>query len=154
MTNLLSEKKRIGVRSTLDWRAYFRRFCDAHGGSPVSYKGRLLFADGWEYSATDYRGPEFPPPSKKEAEALSRRYWQMRLAVVNRCRRSLREQIEHLSALQNSFSGPLQVRTVVREGKEVRAESSDLDLRDSRLRLELLNADAEECQDKLKTLRE
>ena len=72
------------VNFRLSWRDYFLGFCGAHG-EPVQAMGRLLFPDGWSYSSTDYKGPEWPPPAGAEQLAeLLRAYWDGRLAEVER----------------------------------------------------------------------
>lgn len=70
----------------VDWREYFRRFCQAHGGAahpPFMKSGRLWFFDGWGYSATDWAGPEYPPPADKdELTRVKRIYWKLRRTAV------------------------------------------------------------------------
>lgn len=71
------------VRASVDWREVWLEFCRQHGGSPMFHKGRLLFGDGWQYSASDYRGPAQPPPEDPVAlRNLLLVYWKRRRAAA------------------------------------------------------------------------
>lgn len=68
---------------TIRWREYFQRFCEAHGRWPVQYMGRLLFRDGWMYSSSDYKGPEWAPPEDPlNLLRLRHIYWTRRRSIV------------------------------------------------------------------------
>jgi hypothetical protein len=69
----------------LDWKAYWEHFKAVHG-EHVEYEGKLLFPDGWRYSATDYSGPEYPPDGEQERQRWIVIYWQTRLSY---CRQEL-----------------------------------------------------------------
>lgn len=105
------------LKVNLSWKAYYKVFSEKHGGVPILYKGRQYFRDGWSYSATDYAGPEWPPPSDpKELLTLQRVYW---YTLHNRCRNELlilRRQFDHLKGLQEEKDVPLQM--IVEERQE------------------------------------
>lgn len=97
------------VRMQLDWQAYYKRFAGLHGGSPIVYKGRQLFADGWGYSATDYAGPEYPPPKDKtELAKLQKVYWYTRWNRAKNELLVLEQRYAALKGLQSDKSAPLQ----------------------------------------------
>lgn len=95
----------------LDWRAYFAKFCDLHGGranSPVEHNGKLLFMDGWTYSNIDHAGPEWPPPDDPtELRLLQIAYWQRRKVIVRSLAQRTRETIEKFQQLTAGRSAPL-----------------------------------------------
>lgn len=67
------------------WDDYFKDFCDRHGKFPLMFQGRLLFEDGWMYSAVDHKGPKWPPPEdERERHRLMRSYWKMRRNAIKR----------------------------------------------------------------------
>ena len=139
------------ARIRIDWRASFRAFSELHGGDPVTWKGRLLWRDGWGHSATDYRGPEFPPPSDpREAAKLRRRYWLIRLALAKRAEKALGYELEGFDELARSRSAPLFRRVVTRDDDGVaRLGSAELDLSEGRERLAWLREQVEECVERL-----
>lgn len=99
----------------LDWKQYFLDFCEHHGGYPVEVRGRLLFRDGWQYSATDYAGPEYEPP--EDALPLVLEYWTARRSVLWRQLMALRMAVSGLKEAQRARSRPLvQVRRVKMDG--------------------------------------
>lgn len=67
----------------VDWRAYFREFCEKHGRHPVEIGNRLVFPDGWSYARNSYEGPEWPPPADVlERRGLLRAYWKRRVEIL------------------------------------------------------------------------
>lgn len=153
MENLLTKPYEV----VLDWRAYFKRFCEQHGGNPVSHGGRLLFGDGWSYSSTDYMGPEWSPPTDPdELRVLLTAYWTRRRLIVKAEYDALAKTFDGLKRDAAVRSVPLQQRIVVQEenaeGKiVVRQQAIDLDLQAVQLRLEWLRGDVEQCNSKLRT---
>jgi len=144
------------LRVDLDWEAYYVAFKEIHG-DPVKYGEKLLFADGWMYSSTDPAGPEYRPPDDiVELRALQLRYWTERRRTVVSERNYLRNLTHSLEALQKEKSAPLQRRvvTVNEDGKMVDSVVP-LDIESIRMtRLLWLEGDVEECEKKLKELRD
>lgn len=136
----------------VDWRAYYRLFCQLHGGRPVNYKGIQLFRDGWTYGLKDYDGPEWAPPQEEEErKALIQAYWAVRKVQVERLLLTLRLRVEGLKNLQAAKSAPVQVahytwdddkNTKVRQVRDL-----DLTLFDGQLAE--LEADLKECESQL-----
>lgn len=142
----------VSVR--LDWRAYFREFSALHGGDPVIYKGRLLFADGWTYSASDYQGPEWPPPDDPKALAnLQRWYWGRRRTIVRHELFTLRESLLSLETAQRNRSAPLQQIVTVKVwneglGRDANVwQAKNVDLEGMRGRLAWLEEDLGRCSE-------
>ena len=134
----------------LDWRAYFLEFLEAHGNNPVEHQGRLLFADGWSYSSTDYAGPETPPPDNViELADLQRVYWTKRRELVRRELARLRP----LANLQRSRALPLKHRIgcFVEDAGRMKLKTSTADLAVNE-QVELLEADLEHSRTKLDEL--
>ena len=99
----------FGLKITLDWPGYFRAFCTDHGGDPVVHEGRLLFRDGWRYSMSDHRGPEWPPPEDlTELKRLMTTYWHRKRVIVAHDVRQLEEAIKVLANAQRDRPTPLQ----------------------------------------------
>lgn len=140
----------------LDWRGYFLEFSRLHGGDPVPFKGRLLWRDGWRYSATDYRGPEIPPPSNDyDCRRLIQMYWRVRLTLINRQRRDLAEQLVGLEETASSRSAPLQAWRLGRDDAGKRSVlRGELELQAVRDRLEFLRSDAIQCEKELTSEKE
>lgn len=158
MTNLARrwrrERKQPRPLPRLSWPAYFLRFCEVHG-DPVSYQGRLLFADGWSHSAVDYRGPEFPAPEEqKEAVALRLAYWLCRSRVVSEELQELSRQLQRLEDSQSMCSVALQQVVYYQnaDGQPAR-RTEDLDLEYTIGRVAWLREDLEECQAQATQLR-
>lgn len=144
----------------LDWVGYFKAFSEAHGGNPLVHGGRLLFPDGWRYSASDYAGPEWAPPDDPEAHrALLRAYWGRRKGVVNSEARQLRGDLDHLRGLQSVRKVPLQALRYVKVTDPetgtsgYKAVSGPLDLTAMEGRLAWLQDDLTECDRVLAALR-
>lgn len=117
-------------RIRLDWKAYFRAFCEKHG-PPVAYNTEnLLFPDGWMYSHWDYRGPEFRPPEKpEELKALQMAYWRRRQRSLKRQLRDYQEQIEGLKVLQSAKDASLVKKDMsLGNDGEIQIKRSDVDL--------------------------
>jgi len=149
------DRLRRALEPRIDWRAYFFRFSTEHGGDPVQFEGRLLWADGWGHSATDYRGPEYPPPEDPvELARLARAYWQERRRMVTAERRLLSARLENLESLQRGRSVALQQRELAVDERSGTASvvTGDLDLSALRGRLAWLGQDAADCERKLTEL--
>lgn len=144
------------LRVELDWQAYYDAFKAEHG-DPVAHGGRLLFADGWTYSATDPAGPEWPPPKdERELLALQLAYWETRRRLVVTERDHLRGIVRTLREMQSGKSIQLVQRVAVRDeltGKpvlrSVPARAEDIEGG----RLMLLELDARDCESRLLELR-
>ena len=140
----------------LNWQAYYEKFKEKHG-YPILYKGRLLFPDGWTYSATDYAGPEWCPPESPSVIAdLRLDYWRIRLAMVMDEHGVLKRRLENLQRIQKDHDVQLQQRTVhYNEEKKRRvAEISDLDLATFQGRFDWLSADIQECNEHIEEIKE
>jgi hypothetical protein len=114
------------LKLKLDWKAYYQRFSEQHGGNPIIYKGRQLFSDGWTYSITDYAGPEWPPPKDlKEFASLKKVYWYTRWNRAKNELVALRDRFVALKGLQSEKSVPLQQVIVEKDsnGKSVKHTS-------------------------------
>lgn len=109
----IANQARTSVKVNIDWRAYWDRFRELHG-DPVPYKGRMLHPDGWTYSATDYKGPEWPPPAdENELRTMQRHYWLIRRKLVRLERAHLWQQLKGLRELISSRSAPVNPESVV-----------------------------------------
>lgn len=113
---------RLGaIKLTLDWPAYFRQFSETHMGTPVIYHGRQLFQDGWMYSASDYAGPEWPPPDDPmELKELIKAYWLIRVRKTRQVYKSLKENLDNLQAMQRARGVPLQAIVVYTDSENKR----------------------------------
>lgn len=149
------------LRVELDWRAYFRAFCEAHG-EPHEVGGRLWFEDGWSYSNTAYAGPEYPPPA--DPERLRRcqlDYWRQRRSEVNDERRLLASRLRGIEDLQSAKSMPLLRKVKVSEDgtmpdgtpfRRARFEAAPIDAEALMVRLEGLTREQVHCETKIKEL--
>ena len=149
----------------LDWKAYFQHFCRAHGGDDLMPwgaelgKGILVFPDGWTYSATDYAGPEWPPPtSKRELRKLQVHYWQKRKDAARRAVFTIEGRINWLKAMQGAKSVALQQRVryatdvvgadgMTRQVMSSKAESLNLDGLEEQL--QWVRRELERCEEEL-----
>jgi hypothetical protein len=139
----LLRKQQPKVR--LDWPAYFEDFCEQHGKFYVEFRGRLLFEDGWQYSATDYAGPEWPPlEDSKQLLVLQRQYWKLRLRQSLELAFKARVVAKGIENLQRAKSGTLQER----RGKKV----APVDVEALEGRKQWLEDDVELCKEKLTEL--
>lgn len=142
----------------LDWRAYFNRFSRAHGGDPVQYRNRLLFRDGWTYSATDYGGPEWAPPEDLDEKRLFIvAYWTRRRQIVLFERDQLAITLRELRHAQELKSVPLQqairYEALNVDGKPTMATAvGDIDFEALQGRLDWLTLDMDQCNQKLREL--
>lgn len=102
----------------VSWRAYFKDFWQTHGGDPVAWRanpevdksGRLLFPDGWSYSARNVEGPEYPPPEDEQKHLmLIKLYWHKRRAVLQEHYEQMRQTISELAEAQQKLSAALQI---------------------------------------------
>ena len=140
----------------LDWREYYKGFEKRHG-EPILWKGRLLFRDGWQYSSTDYAGPEWEPPTDPvllhEVQYL---YWQERLKLVSTECEQLEMQLKGLVNLQQAKSLPL-VRKVKRwdpDSNSMKVDREEVSPDIFKGRLDWLHADIEECNEQLQIIRQ
>src|SRR5687767_8483373 len=87
------------VLRELDWKSYWERFRAAHGIWSVTYQGKQLFADGWQYGMNeDYSGPEYPPPSDPtEVRRLALCYWKMRKFYVKKNIEFVEQQLQQVA---------------------------------------------------------
>ena len=93
----------------LDWRAYFHEFSQRHGGNPIVIGGRQVFEDGWQYSAHDYKGPEWAPPDDPKTFArLLTSYWKERRRIVFEQLQPLKNLIADLKRAMRERDAPLQ----------------------------------------------
>lgn len=137
----------------LDWKAYFIVFCEKHG-EPVKYKGRLLFRDGWGYSASEYEGPEFPPPaSLMELDVLTEKYWTIRQKELGKLITALLHEKDQLHKFQSQRDVPIQrVTSVMEDGKKRRGYQA-VDLRMLDQKIEWVEADLIECDEQLQLIK-
>jgi len=115
------------LKVKLDWKNYYFKFSEQHGGNPVVYKEVQLFCDGWRYSLTDYAGPEYPPPEdKKELRKLQLVYWYTRWNRAKNELNFVEQKAVMLRNLQSTKDGQLQhiVTSEDENGKKLR-ESVD-----------------------------
>jgi hypothetical protein len=131
----------------LDWRAYFEEFCAAHGGEPVEFEGRLIFRDGWAYSKSDHKGPEWAPGTEQERTRIALAYWTMRRAILETERQALSASVEEMRLLQLHRSAPLMVRAIKYDddGVLVGMETKPLDTAALADRLTELEREIAEC---------
>jgi len=144
-----------GIVIRIDWKAYYLKFVEQHGGFPVHYLGRLLFRDGWMYSATDHKGPEWNPlydnegkevPPEKLIE-LKVAYWSLRLKSLRLAHRELVQAFDSLKQLQLSRSAPMQHTVTYVDDEGIRVTKSvDLNLQALETRMEWAAKDVEECE--------
>ena len=127
----------------LDWQEYFADFCFLHG-KPVELAGRLWFPDGWSYSAFDYAGPEWGPPTERtELKRIKQQYWETRRIAVLTDLNAAAAELKTLEQAQQLRSVPLKQRVGSRgdDGKRI-VTSSAIDweallLRERELKLEM-----------------
>lgn len=135
----------------LNWKAYFNGFCEQHG-KPVDCRGRLLFADGWMYSRTDPKGPEWSPPTDPEELArLKRDYWSIRLKRAELEYADARRIYENLEEMTRDRSATLKTSTRYydEESHTYRRGVSDISLDSLRDELEIMREEVEECRKRL-----
>lgn len=140
----------------LDWKAYYDRFDASHGGHPIEYRGRLLWADGWTYSSTDHAGPEWAAPSdKRELRVYQIVYWTRRKGFAKQEMRDKQDELQSLKETQRAKSVPLQVKLLKPstndEGLPIMlAEYVDIDFTLLEEKLGYLRQELEYCELKLK----
>lgn len=147
MKERLPAAARYSVR--IDSRATFRAFYEEHGGDPVMHGERLLFRDGWTHSATDHRGPEWPPPSDPaKALELIAVYWRRRHSVLAAKADDLREAIANLEGTMRTRSSPLMQQRRFRDEETGRVVVSvePVSIDNLRERLAILVEDAAEAK--------
>jgi hypothetical protein len=115
----------------------------------------LLFRDGWTYSATDYEGPEFPPPTNTdELDALTLVYWRERKIQITAQMRKLAYEKEELEKVQLGRDLPLQQATLVEEAGKYRKGYKPVDLSGLETRLAWMREDLAECHMRLSEIEE
>lgn len=139
----------------VDWRAYFIKFCEVHGGDPVPVmkRTRWLFRDGWMYSFKDYMGPEYPPEPNLVLR-LQRLYWLTRRSMLTGERKQLDILKAKWATAQDQYSAPLQVvmHYYDEDNKQV-SKTDDLDLRMFDMEVELLDQQIADCDSELSKLK-
>lgn len=146
-------QRKEGVR--LDWKAYFYEFCIVHGEPVIFKENRLLFRDGWMYSATDYEGPEFPPPhNNQELDALVLQYWTIRKSQLTTAVTKLHHQIKTAKDAQATRNIPLQQTTYIQDGDRRRRTHKPLDLSGIESRIQWIEADLIECEERLREIQQ
>ena len=140
----------------LDWEEYFLAFKNLHGGDPVFLGGRLLFQDGWGYSAIQVEGPEFPPPEDQEQlRLLKLKYWKRRRSIVYDETHRLGHVLTSLKELQQAKSATLiQIKGVVGDDGLKKPERVPLDLNTNTItgRLTWLKMDLARCDEMIEEL--
>ena len=140
-------KLRNEVSVQIDWEAYFKDFCKAHG-EPEQYGGRLIFPDGWSYGLQDYVGPEWPPP-KEERELLRVQtiYWSLRVSRLKIQFSTLQQLIESRREILEHRSLPIKCKqtSVDDSSGKVNYITTPLETRTLKLRLEGLKSKYEEA---------
>ena len=148
-----SKKKLLSVN--LNWRAYFVQFCTEHGNDPIIYGKRLLFRDGWQYSAYDFAGPEYAPPEdSKELVNLQKTYWKEKHRLIKSERKRLEMMKDSLWNFQNTKSAALQqaISFVDEDTKKRKVMIQGLDFSIIGGRIEWLNDEEFECEKELRNL--
>ena len=140
----------------VDWREYYRRFEQRHG-EPISWKGKLLFRDGWTHSSKDHAGPEWEPPDDPLVlHSMQTVYWQERLKLVTQEKDLLEHNQRGIEALQRGKSLPL-VRRVKRwdeESQSMKVDREEVSPDMFKGRLDWLHADIAECIEHLEELKQ
>lgn len=136
----------------LDWQAYFYAFQEKHGEA-VQVNNRLLYADGYQYSAHDYAGPEWQPPSDLEQlRKLRVTYWQRRRSIVYNTLVNLRSEAEQLRLAQLGRSVPLQRVVTYYDDDKLTTTKGEVNLTDLNAKVADLKARVEDCDKHLKDL--
>lgn len=152
---MLTEKIPQPPKLRVDWRAYFKEFMGAHG-DPVKWGQRLLFRDGWQYSALDYAGPEFPPPiDLRELRQLQREYWKRRHLEVKAHYDVWKQQVDNLIQLSHQRGAlPLSFRVRVYDEAKARmiTTNAPLDMPLVEQRLESLKQMLVEAEEQLELI--
>lgn len=154
-TPISSPREQRGDKIHLDWRMYFLEFCKSHG-EPIEHNGVLIFRDGWGYSSTDYKGPEYPPPAElKTLDELVVRYWVLRRHTL-RCKLvETQMHLQHYRELMESRSMPLQqVILSHNEDGTQRRDNKRVDLRGLEQKEGWLITDVAECDERLREIEE
>lgn len=135
----------------IDWRAYFKGLCDTLG-EPVPYRGKLLFANGLTYSATDFRGPEWAPPDDPaERNELDVAYWLIRRRMVSDELRRCQNELHELAMEVTGRHGELMMtqRLFDEETGKLMVRAVPLDLETARLRIKDLQGEISVCDEEL-----
>lgn len=135
----------------VSWRLYFQSFCEKHG-QPITHpdERRLIFPDGWTYSARSHKGPEWAPPADpKERFELVRMYWRLRRVGILRELARARGELMAVKEAVASRSAELTVVTMMsdEEGQVERFERpldpAEFQAAVEELKTELAEADSE-----------
>jgi hypothetical protein len=138
------------VVTKIDWEEYFQEFRRVHGLFPLVHKGRLLFPDGWTYSMTDYRGPEWPPPDDEvELRRLCLSYWYLRRKAIRRDLKIEQWRLDDVRALVGSRSCKLQQSTMYfdQESRRIVKTKLPLDVTQFEGRVAWLETALAECEE-------
>jgi len=145
------------VTIRLNWKAYFKKFCEEHGEDPVQYMGnRLLFRDGWMYSSVDFEGPEYiPPEDSKKLDVLLLYYHRSKLAFIKQEFEYLSQMLNSLTGFQTNKSVPLQ-ETITFENDEGKSQAVTQDWEPSVLtdRIECCQEIIDKCNNEIKSIKE
>lgn len=123
----------------------------------MQWKGRLLFLDGWMYSATDYKGPEYPPPTDPyKLRHLKRMYWTQRRFAVRFTINEVSAKLESIELMQDGRSVPLQqtTRFYDEELKKWVTVKGQVDTTLLKSRLKFLQDDLVVCEQMLEGLKD
>ncbi len=140
--------------AVLDWHEYYLSFLQEHG-DPVEYRGRLLFEDGWMYSALHEAGPEWSPPEdKRELRGLKIAYQQVRRNAIRTMAHTLRTRLQAIEGLQSGKSLPLPLKYDDSEQRGMAGvvEWKDLDITAHYERLTALDQNVKDCDLRLEEL--
>ena len=151
----MGSKKTPTLKISLDWKSYFYRFVEVHG-EPVACRGVLLFRDGWQYSSTDYQGPEFPPPKDAtELSSLKREYWEIMQAKLRSEFDRVDKEISKLREWEMLRNQPLQQRVTYESRNDagaitlMKSQGEQLDLSPLVARRDGLQRLLKECEEHL-----
>ncbi len=113
--------------------------------------------DGWQYSATDYKGPEYPPPTDPyQLRHLKRMYWVQRRFAVRFTVNEVAARLEAIELQQDGRSVPLQQSTRFwdEELKKWVTVRGPVDTTLLKARLHMLQADLVVCEQMLEELKD
>lgn len=144
----------------VDWIAYYKEFERLHGGHPQQYGSRLIFSDGWTYSAYDHMGPEYPPPENEYRLLRAKKtYWLLRRNKAKKVVGSFETRVNNLADLQEFKSAPLMYSTqrVVEDlgdgdMRRVEKVTKPLDIAFLRMQLDAMKDELAFCESELRKI--